>query len=121
MENETRTRTSLKILGSSGKVSFYFILDILLLGLKRDARKSSYSRQSKMKEENIFENIHISLPNAHKTSADPEGGGGTGGPDPPEKSHVIWVSIGNKQLDPPGKKWTPPPWKMLDPLWNLGK
>ena len=41
------------------------------------------------------------------TSADPEGG--TGGPDPPGKSQVIWVSIGNKQLDPPppGKSWTP--------------
>ena len=26
---------------------------------------------------------------------------GAGGPDPPGKSHVIWVSIGNKQLDPP--------------------
>ena len=43
------------------------------------------------------------------TSADPEGGGGTGGPDPPEKSQAIWVSIGTKQLDPPGKSWTPPP------------
>ena len=30
-------------------------------------------------------------------SADPEGG--TGGPDPPGKSQVIWVSIGNKQLE----------------------
>ena len=39
-------------------------------------------------------------------SADPEGG--TGGPDPPGKSQVIWVSIGNKQLDPPGKSWTHP-------------
>ena len=42
-------------------------------------------------------------------SADPEGGGqGVG--TPPGKSQVIWVSIGNKQLDPPppGKKWTPP-------------
>ena len=36
------------------------------------------------------------------------GGGGTGGPDPPGKSQVIWVSIGNKQLDPPGKKLDPP-------------
>ena len=44
------------------------------------------------------------------TSADPEGG--TGGPDPPGKSQVIWVSIGNKQLDPPPP---PPPWKKLDP------
>ena len=35
--------------------------------------------------------------------------GGTGGQDPPGKSQVIWVSIGNKQLDPP-----PPPWKKLD-------
>ena len=40
-------------------------------------------------------------------SADTEGG--TGGPDPPTpgKSQVIWVYIGNKQLDPPGKSWTP--------------
>ena len=42
--------------------------------------------------------------------ADPEGG--TGGPDPPGKSQVIWVSLGNKQFDPlekvgpPGKCWT---------------
>ena len=34
--------------------------------------------------------------------------GGTGGPDLPGKSQIIWVSIGNKQLDPP-------PWKKLDP------
>ena len=34
---------------------------------------------------------------------------GSGGPDPPGKSQVIWVSIGYKQLDPPGKSWTPPP------------
>ena len=53
-------------------------------------------------------------------SADPEGG--TGGPDPPGKSQVIWVSIGNKQLDHPLKKLDPsPPWKMLDSLWNLKK
>ena len=26
--------------------------------------------------------------------------GGTGGPDPPGKSQDIWVSLGNKQLDP---------------------
>ena len=31
---------------------------------------------------------------------------GTGVPDPPGKSQVIWVSIGNKQLDP---------WEKLDP------
>ena len=54
--------------------------------------------------------------------------GGTGGPDPPPppgKSQVIWVSIGNKQLDPPTmEKAGPPPlenngpplgpWKMTD-------
>ena len=34
--------------------------------------------------------------------------GGSGGPDPTGKSQVIWVSIGYKQLDPPGKSWTPP-------------
>ena len=51
--------------------------------------------------------------------------GGTGGPDlPPGKSQVLWVSIGNKQLDPPptpGKSWTPPG-KYWTPsgrfLWN---
>ena len=48
-------------------------------------------------------------------SADPKRGGGAGGPDPPGKAQVIWVSIGNKQLDPPGKSWTPPP-----PLENVG-
>ena len=56
------------------------------------------------------------------TSADPEGG--TGGPDPPPgKSQVIWVHIGNKQLDPPPPPWKKldDPWKMLDPLWNLEK
>ena len=40
-----------------------------------------------------------------RASADPEGG--TGGPDPPGKSQVIWVSVGNKQLDPPGKSGPP--------------
>ena len=47
------------------------------------------------------------------TSADPEGEQGVR--TPPEKSQVLWVSIGNKQLDPPplrkkldptGKCWT---------------
>ena len=47
---------------------------------------------------------------------DPEGG--TGGLDPPGKSQVIWVSIGNKQLDPLEKSWTPPgkSWTPLEPL-----
>ena len=34
------------------------------------------------------------------------GGGGAGGTDPPGKSQDKWVSIRNKQLDPPGKSWT---------------
>ena len=55
--------------------------------------------------------LTISLP-----SADPEGGDRGSGPPPPGKSQVIWVSIGNKQSDPP-----PPPWKKLNPLWNLKK
>ena len=53
-------------------------------------------------------------------SADPEGGG-TGGPNPPLENHVIWVSKGNKQLDPTPPP--PPPWKKLDPpppLENVG-
>ena len=50
-------------------------------------------------------------PEGGQASANPEWG--TGGPDPPGKSQVIWVSIGIKQLDPlekvgpPGKCWTP--------------
>ena len=49
--------------------------------------------------------------NRSQQSADPEGGGGTGSPDPPPvKSQVIWVSIRNRQLDP----HPPPPWKKLD-------
>ena len=49
-------------------------------------------------------------------SADPEGGGGDRGSGPPPgKSQVIWVSIGNKQLDPPGKSWTPSPLENVGP------
>ena len=43
--------------------------------------------------------------NPFTTSADPEGGQGVR--THPGKSQVIWVSIGNKQLDPPGKCWPP--------------
>ena len=44
-------------------------------------------------------------------SADLEGGQGVRTPHPPGKSQVIWVSIGNKQLDPhpPPPHPTPPP------------
>ena len=45
------------------------------------------------------------------------GGGRAGGPDPPGKSQVIWVSIGNKQLDPPGNSGTP--LENVGPPWNL--
>ena len=59
------------------------------------------------------------------TSADPDGvggggGGGGKGPNRPGKSQVIWVSIGNKQLEPPLEK-VGLPWKMLDTLCNLEK
>ena len=50
-------------------------------------------------KESIHMNSATSSPMASIASADPEGG--TGGPNPPGKSQVIWVSIGNKQLDPP--------------------
>ena len=52
-------------------------------------------------------------------SADPEGVGR--GPDTPlGKSLFIWVSIGNKQMDIPGKSLTPPPHlENCGPLWNL--
>ena len=66
--------------------------------------------------------LALKLKSLYYSSADPEGG--TGGPDPhpppPGKSQIKWVSIGNKQLDPPWKKLDAP-WKMLDPLWNLEK
>ena len=35
------------------------------------------------------------------------GGQGDRTPPPPGKSQVIWVSLGNKQLDPPGISWNP--------------
>ena len=45
---------------------------------------------------------------------------GDRGSGPPVKSQVLWVSIGNKKLDSLEKVGPPPPpWKMLDPLWNL--
>ena len=47
------------------------------------------------------------------------GGQGVRTPPPPGKSQVIWVSLGNKLLDP--LENVGPPWKMLDPLWNLEK
>ena len=37
---------------------------------------------------------------------------GDRGSGPPLENHVIWVSIGNMQLDLPPP---PPPWKKLDP------
>ena len=40
------------------------------------------------------------------------GGGGQGVRTPSGKSQIIWVSIGNKQLDTP--------WKKLDPLEKIG-
>ena len=41
------------------------------------------------------------------SSVDPEGR--TGGSDPPGKSQDLWVSIGNKQLDPLEKVGPPHP------------
>ena len=43
-------------------------------------------------------------------SADPERGAGVRTPS--GKSQIIWISIGNKQLDTP--------WKKLDPLEKIG-
>ena len=58
------------------------------------------------------------------------GGQGVRTPPPLGKSKVIWVSIGNKQLDPPPPLEKvaphpppppppPPPWKILDPSGTL--
>ena len=54
------------------------------------------------------------------TWADPEGVGEAGGPDP-GKSQVIWVSIGNKQLDPPHPEKVGPQENGPPPLepWNM--
>ena len=52
------------------------------------------------------------------TSADP---GRDRGPDPPGKSQVIWVSIGNKPLDSPSwKKLGPLPGKSWTRMDNVG-
>ena len=55
----------------------------------------------------------------YKLCADPEGG--IGGPYPPGKSQVIWVTLEisiwtppGKKMDPPGKGWTPPPSEILE-------
>ena len=48
-------------------------------------------------------------------------GGDRGFDPPPGKSQVIWVSIGNKQFDPPSPEKVGPPWKNLDSLRNLEK
>ena len=50
------------------------------------------------------------------SNADPEEGTGGPGP-PPGKSQVIWVSIGNKLLDPhpPLEKVAPPPLENVGP------
>ena len=46
--------------------------------------------------------------------------GGQGVRTRPGKSQVIWVSIGNTQLDPPPPlEKVGPPWRMLDPLWSI--
>ena len=43
-------------------------------------------------------------------------------PPPPGNTSHMGFYLEYKQLDPPGKSWDPPPpWKMLDPRWNLGK
>ena len=41
----------------------------------------------------------------------------------PGKSQVIWISIGNKQKDPPPpwEQLDPPPLEYVGPLWNLEK
>ena len=59
-----------------------------------------------------FQNsVNVFAQRFHFARADPEGGQGVR--TPPGKSQFIWVSIANKQLDPP--------WKKLDPAgkcWN---
>ena len=54
------------------------------------------------------------------SKADPEGDRGSGPPPPPGKSQVIWVSIGNKQLDPTPLLEKVGPLPPPPPLENVG-
>ena len=47
------------------------------------------------------------------------GGGGPGVGPTPGQSLVLWVSMGNKRLDPPPTWENLDPWKMLDPSGTL--
>ena len=69
---------------------------------EKNRTSSSHGKNSKRYDKHVKFKHEFYTP-----SADPEGG--DRGPDPPPlgKSQVIWVSIGNKQLNPPGKSWTP--------------
>ena len=61
--------------------------------------------------------MSLALPHDDVSRQDPEGGGGQGVRTPtPGKSQVIWVSIGNKQMDPHPEKSLIPPEECLSPL-----
>ena len=66
-----------------------------------------------------LQSSHVLIPYLNGQVRIQRGDRGSGPPPPPRKSQVIWVSIGNKQLDPLEK--VGPPKKMLDPLLNLEK
>ena len=59
--------------------------------------------------------MSLALPHDDVSRQDPEGGDRGSGP-PPGKSQVIWVSIGNKQMDPHPEKSLIPPEECLSPL-----
>ena len=71
----------------------------------QSADPHNITRDLKLAVSSAFRNLR-GLVSIIPASADPEGGQGVRTP-PPEKSQVIWVSIGNKQLDPPWRNWTP--------------
>ena len=86
---------------------------LMFLGLKNGPSKSWFMHA------NEWDMGQFSWPTINCGSR----GGRTGDQDPPPgKSQVIWVSIGDKQLDPSWKKLDPPPprkcWTPLEP-WKM--
>ena len=98
-----------------GILSFFFFYLLLTISLKENERKFASglilceTAHSPVICGTPSANIHEFLPGGGDSApcADPEG--------VTPQSQVIWVSIEISIWNPP------PPWKMLDPHWILGK
>ena len=96
-----------KMLDKPGNSHAVSSRNVLLQGSTENIQRSCRKTSTGARGDRII--LRTGKLNRSQPSADPEGGRGSG-PPLPGKSQFIWVSIGNKQLDPP-----PPPWKKLDP------